>query len=134
MNGAVLSYDGINIADKVARTARNVKFDTYYSVNTIGDLGSSGCWLFSGIILAARTGYDYRRMGRNEITEGEFYHNMRTNTAGTVGSVIGCTIGIAIGVPIGQYIYNSIGAVIGAVSFGLTGGIIGESTGISLEN
>lgn len=134
MTGAFLSCDGINIADKVARTARNVRFDTYYSVNTIGDLGTSGCWLFSGIILAARTGYDYRRLGRNEITEGEFYQNMRTNTASTIGSVIGCTIGIAIGVPIGQYIYHSIGAVVGAVTFGLTGGYLGESSALSLEN
>ena len=134
ITGACLAGQGIYIGQKVARTARNIRFDTYYSAKTIEGLGAGSAWIFSGLVLAAYTGWDYRKLKRNEITEEQFYHNIRTNTASTIGSVIGCTIGIAIGVPIGEYCYNNIGAIFGAVAGGLTGAVFGEATGLRIED
>lgn len=96
-------------------------------------LTSAGTWVFAGIILAAKTGLDYRRLKNNEIDESEFKQNFRQNAAGTVGSVIGGAVGMTIGIPVGAYLYNSVGAIVGAAVFGVTGSIIGENVMMSAE-
>ena len=58
-----MAFDGINIADRVARTAHRVNFDTFQAVDTIeSGVTSAGTWIFAGVILTARTGLDYRRL------------------------------------------------------------------------
>ena len=96
-------------------------------------MASKSTWVFAGIILAARTGLDYRRLRADEITTAEFNHNLRSNTAGTIGSVIGGTAGMFIGLPLGAYIYNEIGAIVVATLLGVTGGLIGENVMVSAE-
>ena len=63
-----MAFSGINIADKVARTTHRLPFDTYTCVSKVGKgLSSVGTWVFAGIVLAARTGLDYRKLKANEI-------------------------------------------------------------------
>lgn len=134
MNGGGIAFQGINIADKVARTTHRVHFDTFACVNKVDSgLSSAGTWVFAGIVLAAKTGLDYRRLQRNEIDKTEFNKNLRQNTAGTVGSVIGGAAGMALGIPVGAYLYNELGAIIGAAIFGVCGSMLGENVMMSAE-
>ena len=61
--------------------------------------------MFQGLILAAKTGMDYRRLKAGEITNADFNRNIRQNTAAGIGSVVGGAAGIALGVPLGYYFY-----------------------------
>ena len=128
MTGGGIAFQGINIADKVARTTHRVHFDTFACVKKIDSgMTSAGAWVFAGIVLAARTGLDYRRLKNNEIDQNEFNKNLRQNTAGTIGSVLGGAAGVAIGLPLGAYLYKGLGAIICGGIFGVTGGMLGES-------
>ena len=90
------------------------------------------------MILAAKTGIDYRKLKAGEITQAEFNRNIRQNTAAGIGSVLGGAAGIALGVPVGYYVYKKIGSIIGAIVFGIIGSEVGEyifeSAEESLEN
>ena len=92
---------------------------------------SSSTWVIAGIVLAAKTGLDYRKLRNNEIEEEKFNENLRQNTASTLGSTIGSIAGIAIGVPLGAFV--GIGALIGAAVMGVSGGIYGSSAMLTAE-
>lgn len=78
MIGGGIAFTGINIADQVARTTRRVHFDTFACVRKVDPgLTSAGTWVFAGIVLAAKTGLDYRRLQKGEIEQNEFNKNFR---------------------------------------------------------
>jgi hypothetical protein len=134
MEGGLLTIDGIGIADQAARTVGHVNYSTFQVANKVdAGLSSAGTWVFAGIILAAKTGLDYRKLNNEEIDQAEFNNNLKVNTVATVGSVIGGTAGMAVGIPIGGFIADGIGAIVGAVVFGISGGLIGEKMMVSAE-
>ena len=49
-------------------------------------------WLTAGIVLTAKTGVDYRKMQRGEITQEQFNQNAKENGVRGVGAVIGCKV------------------------------------------
>ena len=129
-----MAIDGINIAEKSICATQRLRFDTAASVNVLEEnLTSSTNWIFAGMILAARTGLDYRRMNTGQIDQIEFSRNLRSNSAGTVGSVLGSIAGMAIGIPLGGYLANTIGAVIGGVTLGISGGVAAERVFVTAE-
>ena len=107
-------------------------FDATYTLNKL-DTGliSSSTWVIAGIVLASKTGLDYRKLRNNEIEEEKFNENLRQNTASTLGSTIGSIAGIAIGVPLGAFF--GIGALIGAAVMGISGGIYGSQAMLTAE-
>jgi len=97
------------------------------------DLLSASNWIVAGVVLAAKTGRDYRLLTSGDINQAEFDQNLRQNSAGTVGSVLGGIIGFAVGLPVGGYIADGTGAIIGAVVGGVTGSLFAERVMISAE-
>lgn len=129
-----MALTGVSITESALRTTGRIRFDTNAIMGTFGsELASAANWVSAGVILAAKTGLDYRRMQNGELAEAEFNRNLRANSAGTVGSVVGQLIGVAIGLPLGGYVADTVGAVVGAVALGVTGGVVMEQAFYNAE-
>ena len=126
--------DAAEIGMSTAHTINKVGIKAFHGTKQFkANAGAGAAWVFQGLILAAKTGMDYRRLKAGEITSAQFNRNVRQNTAAGIGSVLGGAAGIALGVPVGYYAYEKIGSVVGAVIFGIIGSEIGEYVFESVE-
>ena len=69
MTGGDLTLRGINIADITLRT-QQAGLQTWGTFYALGNTMTAALpWLTAGIVLTAKTGIDFRRMKRGEITQ-----------------------------------------------------------------
>ena len=124
--GGDMTLRGINIADIVIRTEQ-FGFQTWGTFYALGNTVTATLpWLTAGIVMTAKTGIDYRKLKRGEISQEQFNKNAKENGVRGVGAVIGGTGGMAAGFAIGSAIFPGIGSIIGAIAGGLGGSYAGE--------
>ena len=124
--GGDMTLRGINIADTVIR-AEQFGFQTWGTFYALGNTVTATLpWLTAGIVLTAKTGIDYRKMKRGELTQEQFNKNAKENGVRGVGAVIGGTGGMAAGFAIGSVFFPGIGSLVGAIVGGLGGSYAGE--------
>eukprot|EP00351_Strombidinopsis_sp_SopsisLIS2011_P005475 CAMPEP_0116875616 /NCGR_PEP_ID=MMETSP0463-20121206/7651_1 /TAXON_ID=181622 /ORGANISM="Strombidinopsis sp, Strain SopsisLIS2011" /LENGTH=150 /DNA_ID=CAMNT_0004521585 /DNA_START=797 /DNA_END=1249 /DNA_ORIENTATION=- len=86
-------------------------------------------WMFTGVVLTAKTGLDYRSLKKGKIDKREFRKRLRTNTvtgvlglgAASIGATAGFTIGTVIIPGIGSAVGGVVGTLVGAISVGFIG-------------
>jgi len=94
-----------------------------------GSITRAAPWLFTGIVLTAKSGLDYRKFRKGKIDKREFRKRLRTNTvtgvlglsAATIGATAGFTIGTVIIPGVGSAIGGVVGTLVGAISVGFIG-------------
>mmetsp|Transcript_30426 Transcript_30426/g.22177 ORF Transcript_30426/g.22177 Transcript_30426/m.22177 type:complete len:138 (-) Transcript_30426:364-777(-) len=83
-------------------------------------------WIFAGFIYTAKTGLEYRRFRKGQISKDEFKTRTKKNTAMMLGGVTGGAGGAALGFAIGTAIMPGVGSLIGTIAGGISGGLAGE--------
>jgi outer membrane lipoprotein SlyB len=94
--------------------------------NAGGAAFSSGAWMFSSIIYTARTGIDYKKYKKGQITKETFQRNAKMGAFGVAGGLGGASGGGAAGFAIGTAIFPGVGSAIGAIAGAIGGGIAGN--------
>ncbi len=89
-------------------------------------ISSATLWIGSGLIFTAKTGLNYRKLKKGEISKKEFWKNFRRNGAGLVGGIAGGSGGAAAGFAIGTALFPGVGSILGTIAGGVAGAIGGE--------
>ena len=83
-------------------------------------------WATASIVMTAKTGLDYRKYKKGEITKEQFKKNAKKYLYQGAGYVVGSISGMAAGFAVGSVIFPGIGSIIGAVAGAIGGTIAGE--------
>lgn len=89
-------------------------------------MASGASWIFAGVILTAKTGIDYRKLRKGELSEEKFYNNAKINSVSAAGGIVGGASGMAAGFALGSLILPGVGSVVGALIGGFSGTWAGE--------
>jgi len=81
-----------------------------------------------GVIATAKTGIDYRKYCKGEITKDEFTKRAKYTWIGQAGAVVGSSGGMIGGFVLGQALIPMpvVGGIIGVVVGGIAGGVAGQ--------
>ena len=92
-------------------------------------LTSTFSWATAGVVAVAKSGLDYRKYKKGEMTQDQFHSNVKKYTMMGAGSVVGSIGGMAAGFAAGSLIFPGVGSIIGAVVGAVSGGIAGTKLG-----
>ena len=67
LKGSLMTYKAVNISGTAVTAAQAGVMGG--STSIMAGLGSAGSWMFAGVVLTAKTGLDYRRYKKGEITK-----------------------------------------------------------------
>lgn len=88
-------------------------------------LTSTVQWATAGFVVLAKSGLDYRKYKKGELTKDQFNKNVKKYSMMGAGSVVGSIGGMAAGFAVGSLIFPGVGSIIGAVTGAISGGIAG---------
>ena len=78
ISAGFLATDAADIGISTAQTINKVGIKAFHSTKQFKAGASAGAaWVFQGLILAAKTGMDYRKLKAGEITTADFNRNIR---------------------------------------------------------
>lgn len=96
----------------------------------LSGLTSTFNWAFAGIVVAAKTGIDYWKYKKGQITKTEYKKNVKKYTFLGGGVVVGSISGMAAGFAVGSVIFPGVGSIVGAVAGAIGGTVAGEKLGM----
>lgn len=117
------------VATSVASTASTMTLQagTMYALTGVTSVVS---WAAAGVVAAAKTGVDYRKYKKGELSEDDFKKNAKKYAMAGAGGVVGSMGGMAAGFMAGSLVFPGVGSIIGAISGGIAGGIYGQKIGV----
>ena len=89
-------------------------------------MASPVAWAFAGLLFAAQTTCDHRKVKQGKMTSDEFDQRLKKNAVGAGCGILGSSGGAATGFLIGSAIMPGIGTAIGTFTGAVLGGIIGS--------
>lgn len=116
-------------AVSTATTAGSMTLQTG-TMYALTGLTSTIQWATAGVVVIAKSGIDYRKYKKGEITKDEFHSNVKKYAMAGAGSVVGSIGGMAAGFAAGSLIFPGVGSIIGAVAGAVGGGIAGNKLGL----
>lgn len=92
----------------------------------LSGLTSSFNWAFAGIVITAKTGIDYRKYKKGEMTKTQYMKNVKKYALVGSGLVVGSISGMAAGFALGSVVFPGVGSIVGAVAGAFGGTYAGE--------
>ena len=88
----------------------------------------------TGLVFAAQSGVEYRRLRKGRITKREFKKRMKRGVYVSSGNLVGGSAGMVVGFVVGQVLIPLpvVGGIIGTVVGGTIGGIAGMKVSVKV--
>jgi outer membrane lipoprotein SlyB len=90
------------------------------------NLKTFGYYMFQSVVFVAKTGIDYRKMKKGEISKDQFKRDTKIGFVAVGGGVAGATGGAAAGFAIGTAMFPGVGSAIGGFIGSIVGGVAGN--------
>lgn len=141
--GGSITMQGLVAADMTITAANTAIMASGMSLTSgtmyaLSGITSSANWVFAGIVMTAKTGLDYRKYKKGDMTKTQFLKNVKKYAIVGTGLVVGSISGMAAGFAIGSVVFPGVGSIVGAVAGAFGGTYAGEKLSIkaygSIEN
>jgi outer membrane lipoprotein SlyB len=96
----------------------------------LSGLTSTFNWALAGVVMTAKTGIDYRKYKKGDMTKTEYMKNVKKYALVGSGLIVGSISGMAAGFALGSVIFPGVGSIVGAVAGAIGGTVAGEKLSI----
>jgi hypothetical protein len=129
--GGNMTMQAVAVADTALTATNTALIASGMSLSSgtmyaLSGLTSTFNWALAGVVITAKTGLDYRKYKKGEITKTQFKKNVKKYSMLGAGLVVGSISGMAAGFALGSVIFPGVGSIIGAVAGAIGGTIAGE--------